>query len=83
MAKEKSFCKECVQIGEGWTKVTMHLLGLLDKETASLANERRKICDECPKLVESNTSFLKCNECGCYYPMLVYSSTKVCPLGKW
>ncbi len=43
---KKDFCKECVQIGEGWTKLSMHMMGILDSDTALLANERRKICDE-------------------------------------
>jgi len=82
MSKE-SFCKECVQIGEGWTKLSMHMMGILDRDSALLANERRKFCDECPKLVKSSTPFLKCEDCGCYYPMLAYSETKRCPMGKW
>lgn len=76
-------CKECVQIGEGWTKLSLHMMGMLDKKSAELANERRKICDDCPKLVKSSTPFLKCSDCGCYYPMLAYSSDKTCPMGKW
>lgn len=80
---KKSFCEECVQVGEGWTKLSMHMIGMLDKESVLLANSRRKICDSCPKLVKSSAAFLKCSDCGCYYPMLAYSSTKSCPLGKW
>jgi len=81
--KKKSICEECVQVGEGWSKLTMHMMGLLDVNSIELANKRRKICDDCPKLVKSKTAFLKCNDCGCYYPMLAYSSTKSCPMGKW
>ena len=76
-------CKNCKEIQEGWSTLTLHMMGMLDKETAELANNRRKICDECDQLTPSKIQFLSCDQCGCYYPMLAYSKTKNCPLGKW
>jgi len=79
----KLSCKKCKEIQEGWTALTMHMAGALDYDTATMANERRKICDNCPELQPSKMQFLSCKQCGCYYPMLAYSKTKKCPLGKW
>jgi len=76
-------CKECIQIGEGWTKLSLHMIGVLDKKSVEEANRKRSICDNCPSLVKSKTQFLQCKECKCYYPMLCYASTKSCPLNKW
>ena len=76
-------CEKCKEIQEGWTALTKHMMGALDKQTANMANTRRKICDDCDQLQPSKIQFLTCVQCGCYYPMLAYSKTKKCPLGKW
>ncbi len=71
------------QVGEGWSALGLHMMGMLDKESVEMANSRRKICDECDQLIKSKAQFMHCNQCGCYYPMLTYSKSKSCPLGKW
>ncbi len=76
-------CQKCKEAKEGWTAVTLHMMGALDSELATLANNRRKICDSCDQLTQSKIQFLTCKQCGCFYPMLAYSKSKKCPLGKW
>jgi len=76
-------CEKCKEAKDGWKAASLHMMGMLDHKTATIANERRKICDSCDQLVQSKIQFLKCNQCGCFYPMLAYSKTKKCPLGKW
>jgi len=89
MVDKKKPCQSCKesaklgQIGEGWSALSLHMMGMLDKESVAMANSRRKICDECDQLTKSKVQFLTCKQCGCYYPMLVYAKSKSCPLGKW
>ena len=76
-------CQKCKEASEGWSALTLHAIGALDKKTIEMANNRRKICDSCDQLSMSKVGFLSCDQCGCFYPMLTYSKTKKCPLGKW
>lgn len=76
-------CKKCKEAAEGWSAITLHMVGRLDKNTVDMVNERRKICDNCDQLSNSSLGFLSCQQCGCFYPMLTYAKSKRCPLGKW
>ena len=61
-----------------------------DPEIQKLAEERAKICGECPELKSSG--FFRTlhkivnnsgGQCGCQFPANVYAPAKKCPLEKW
>jgi tRNA(Ile2) C34 agmatinyltransferase TiaS len=54
-----------------------------EKQTL-IAEERHKICNECPSNVKSGLWDYKCNECGCPISKKIFSDQfNDCPLGKW
>jgi hypothetical protein len=50
-----------------------------DMKSAILAEERQKLCAECPFKTLANT----CSKCGCYIPAKTRSDAAECPDGKW
>jgi hypothetical protein len=54
------------------------------KEQYILAQNRLKICEQCPSMIESAVFEYKCKECGCPIGKKIYTSTMgTCPLHKW
>ena len=76
---------------EGWFS---YMISRVDKffNTCKLPEELRlevqkrvKICSACPELEVSIDSLNlgKCKKCSCSFPMILYSRSKKCPIGKW
>ena len=59
----------------------------IDKSDDMMADRRRAICMECPKLKADNrkiaTYKYKCGECGCFMEPKIKIKTEKCPLNKW
>jgi hypothetical protein len=54
-----------------------------EKQTL-IAEERHKICNECPSNVKSVLMGYKCDECGCPISKKIFSDQfNDCPLKKW
>lgn len=65
---------------EGNWNVLKDQMQMLPSEFKEKVEERQKICNVCPSLAEDKS---KCMKCGCMYPGLTFSQSKICPEGKW
>ena len=48
--------------------------------SSELKKQRYPICKSCE---EFDSSWKKCNQCGCFMPIKSLMSKETCPLGKW
>jgi hypothetical protein len=60
-----------------------------NEEQRNLADQRKKICQECESCKEFTNQLLKkiidyyCGECNCPIGKKIYSITESCPKNKW
>lgn len=57
-----------------------HLLSQSNHTTKEIAENRYKICLECPELIKLTG---QCKQCGCVMSLKVKLTVAQCPLGKW
>lgn len=48
--------------------------------TEKIADERMKICNECPFLIKATS---QCKKCGCFMNLKTKLPNASCPVGKW
>jgi hypothetical protein len=76
------------EISDGWVSFIRSYRKGLPKAVLDTAEKRAEVCKTCPHLVKTDIKLinrhpLKCDICGCVFPVITYSKKKKCPLDKW
>lgn len=85
-----SMVKNINEMREGWLSFMKNRLGIhrFSSSFKEAIADRIEKCHSCPNLSvfsdSSRTIFNgRCEKCKCIFPVLVYSKSKKCPIGKW
>ena len=77
-------------IKDGWLNYITSIMSRkkLPPAIQQMAEDRAKICGDCPELHMVTRSDGvpvrgRCKKCGCIFPAMVFAPGKRCPLGKW
>ena len=79
------------EAAEGWLFYTVSRVDRffntckLPEDLRIEVQKRVKICAVCPELEVfiDSPKMGKCKKCNCSFPMILYSRSKSCPIGKW
>tara|TARA_R100000008_G_scaffold80032_1_gene62157 strand:+ start:391 stop:777 length:387 start_codon:yes stop_codon:yes gene_type:complete len=72
-----------------WKSLKAFIKGKQVITPQEVAEERWKICQQCPELLYDQTNpdtgkkDGRCTKCGCFMNVKVHYSTAECPIGKW
>jgi hypothetical protein len=80
-AKEEPQLPSKMQMAGNFIKsAAKHVANGMAHVTSEIQEQRLKICNECPFIVENNS---RCAQCGCFLEVKTKWASSSCPIGKW